>query len=85
MAYSIHRMQTAPGKQINKMKKLLFVLVGQSRDWSTAFAVESRAAAGVVNALNAGDCESWEAITVPMSAEEIEPTRQSWRDDGIIA
>ncbi len=67
------------------MKTPLFSLVGQSRDWSTAFAVESTRAAAVAHALNEWDNEAgWTVITVPIAADEIPLTFSSWKADGII-
>jgi hypothetical protein len=67
------------------MKTPLFSLVGQSRDWSTAFAVESSRAPHVVNVLNEWDHGvSWEVITRPITAEEIPLTFEDWKQAGII-
>ena len=67
------------------MKTTLFCLIGQSRDWSTAFAVESSHATAVVNAINERDNgASWEVITRPISADEIPVTFDSWKKTGII-
>ena len=67
------------------MKTPLFCLVGQSRDWSTAFAVESSHASAVVNALNERDHgAAWEVITRPITAEEIPSTFAGWKKTGII-
>ena len=66
-------------------KTPLFSIIGQSRDWSTAFAVESSHAGSVVNALNERDPEAgWIIITRPITAEEIPSTFASWKADGII-
>jgi hypothetical protein len=68
-----------------KMKTPLFCLVGQSRDWSTAFAVESPRAAAVAYALNEWDNEAgWTVITSAITADEIPVTFASWKTDGII-
>jgi hypothetical protein len=68
------------------MKTPLFSIIGQSRDWSTAFAVESSHAGSVVNALNERDHGAlWEVITRPITADEIPVTFASWKETGIVA
>lgn len=66
-------------------KTPLFSIIGQSRDWSTAFAVESSHAGSVVNALNDRDNGAgWTVITRPITADEIPVTFESWKKTGII-
>lgn len=61
-----------------------YVIIARSANWTAGFACQATMAETVVEALNASEENgNWEVVTIPIHANEVIPTIQSWMDSGI--